>query len=99
MSQPENGDVTLTASQLRFNLAEEAVWNVITAIHTGRCVCSGVCLFPTDVCVCVMFNTFHLSHVKNIAAGEQPKMAAALTTLNRMLLMIFPKAAVFITCH
>lgn len=57
-SQPENGDVTPTVRQLHFNLAEETVWNVITAsTHTLCCVCWAVCLFLRDVCV--MFNSFH----------------------------------------
>lgn len=38
-SQPQNGDVTPTVRQLQFNLAEETVWNVITAsAHTLPCV-------------------------------------------------------------
>lgn len=39
MSQQENGDVTPTVYQLQFNLAEETVWNVITAsTHSVPCV-------------------------------------------------------------
>lgn len=52
-SQPENGDVTPTASQLRFNLAEETVWNVITAKRTPLLRVFGRVSAPYgDVCVC-----------------------------------------------